>query len=101
MLAPRGNVVAGGEVLDDLDIRRETGAGKNTFEQVVAEQCGIRHSAGKRSLESVDFVDAFAGIGALADQILVHVGGGSGIRVNAAHTGKDALEQRTLPTDRQ
>jgi hypothetical protein len=101
VLAPRSDVVAGGKFLDHFDIRRQTGTSEDTFEQVVAEQCGIGNTAGERGLESVDFVNALAGVGAFADQILVNVRGGRGVRVDAVHAGKDALEQRTLPADRQ
>ena len=101
VMAPRGDVVACGELLDYLDVGREACAGKDAFEQIVAEQCRVRHPAGKRRFESVDFVDALARIGAFADQILVHVGCGGGIRVDAVHAGKDVLEQRAFTADRQ
>ena len=101
MVAPRGDVVAGGELLHHLDIGSETGAGKDAFEQIVAEQCRIGYAAGQRGLEGVDFVDALARVRAFADEILVHVGDGSGIRIDAVHAGKHALEQRTLTADRQ
>ncbi len=101
MVAPRGNVVAGGEFLDHLDIGRKTSACKDAFEQIVAEQCAIGHPAGKRGLEGIDFVDALAGVRAFTDQILVHVGRGGGIRVDAIHAGKDTLKEGTLATDRQ
>ena len=97
----RGDVVAGGKLLDDLDVGGETGARKDALEQIVAEQRGVRHAAGERGLEGVDVVDALAGIGAFAEQILVHVGDGGGVRVDAARAGEHALEQRTLAADRQ
>ena len=61
----------------------------------------VGHPAGKRCLEGIDLVDALAGIGAFTEQILVNVGHGRGIGVDAVHAGKDALEQRTLAADRQ
>jgi hypothetical protein len=39
--------------------------------------------------------------GTRAEQILVDVGHRRRIRIDAAHAGKHALEQRTLATDRQ
>ena len=101
VVAPRGDVVAGGEVLDDLDVGGETGAGEDALEQIVAEQGRVRHAVGERGLEGIDVVDALAGIGAFAEQILVNVGDGGGIRVDAVHAGEDALEQGTLAADRQ
>ena len=101
MVAQRVDVVAGGEFLDDLDIGGETGAGEDALEQIVAEQRRVRHPAGERGLEGIDVVDALAGVGAFAEQVLVHVGDGGGIGIDAVHAGKDALEQRTLAADRQ
>ena len=65
MVAQRADVVAGGKLLDDLDVRGEAGAGEHALEQVVAEQRRVRHAAGERGLEGVDVVDALAGVGAL------------------------------------
>ena len=101
MVAQGGDVVAGGKLLDDLDVGGETGAREDALEQIVAEQRRIRHTAGERGLEGIDVVDALAGIGAFAEQILVHVGDGGGIGIDAAHAGEDALEQRALAADRQ
>ncbi len=101
MVPPRIEVVAGGELLDHLDIGHETGAGKDALEQIVAEQGRVGHPVGKRCLEGIDLVDALAGIGAFAEQILVDIGRGRGIGVDAVHAGKDALEQGTLAADRQ
>ena len=95
-MAQRGDVVASGKFLDDLDVGGETGAGEDALEQIVAEQRRVRHPAGERRLEGVDVVDALAGIGAFAEQILIDVGNGRGVGIDAAHAGKDALEQRTF-----
>ena len=101
VVAQGGDVVAGGELLDHLDVGGETGAREHALEQIVAQQRRIRNTAGERGLKGVDLVDALAGIGAFAEHILVHVGHGGGIRVDAAHAGEDALEQRALAADRQ
>ena len=55
----------------------------------------------QRGLERIHVVDALAGIGAFAEQILIHVGHRRGIRIDAAHAGEDALEQRAFAADRQ
>ena len=101
VLTQGGDIVAGGEFLDDLDIGGQAGAGENALEQIVAEKRRVRHPPGERGLESVDVVDALAGIGALAEEVLVDVGDGGGIGIDAAHAGEDALEERTLAADRQ
>ena len=101
VMANRADVVAGREFLDDLDIGGEAGAREDAFEQIVAEQRRVRHPAGERGLERVDVVDALARIGAFAEQILIDVGDGRGVGIDAAHAGEDALEQRALPADRQ
>ena len=66
-MAERADVVASREFLDDFDVRSETGAREHAFEQVVAEQRRIRHPASQRGFESVDVVDALAGVGAFAE----------------------------------
>ena len=101
VVAQRGDVVAGGKLLDDLDIGGEAGAGEDALEQIVAEQRRVRHTAGERGLEGVDVVDALAGVGAFAEQVLIDVGDRRGIGIDAAHAGKDALEQRAFAADRQ
>ncbi len=74
---------------------------KIAFEEVVAEQRVLRHAAGERRLEGVDVVDALAGVGALAEQILVDVGDRRRVGIDAARRGEDALEERALAADRQ
>ena len=101
MVAQGADVVAGGEFLDDLDVGGEAGAGEDALEQIVAEQRRVRHAAGERGLEGIDVVDALAGIGAFAEQVLVDVGDRRGIGIDAAHAGEDALEQRAFAADRQ
>ena len=54
-------------------------------------------AATERGLECIDVVDALAGIGAFAEQILIDVGDGRGVRVDAAHAGEDLLIQRAFP----
>ena len=101
VMADRADVVAGREFLDDFDVRGEAGAREHAFEQIVAEQRRIRRPAGERGFESVDVVDAFAGIGAFAEQILIDVRDRRGVGIDSAQAGEDALEQRALPADRQ
>ena len=76
MVAERGDVVAGRIGFDDLDVRGKAGAGEHAFEQVVAEQGGVRNPVGEHGLEGIDRIDALAGIGTFAEQILIDVGDG-------------------------
>ena len=99
MLALGGDVVAGRELLDDLDVGREARAGEDAFEEIVAEQGVLRHAPGERRLEGIDVVDALAGVGALAEQVLVDVGDRRRIGVDAAGTGEDTLD-RAIPRGR-
>jgi len=101
VVAEGGDVVAGRELVYDLDIGGESGAGEDALEQIVTKERRVRHSAGESSLESVDVVDALAGIGAFAEQILVHVRDGGGVGVDTTHAGEDALEERALAADGQ
>ena len=55
----------------------------------------------ERRLEGVDVVDALAGVGAFAEQVLVDVGDGRGVGIDAAGPENDALEERALAPDRQ
>ncbi len=101
MLALGGDVVAGGKLLDHLDIGGEAGAGEDAFEQIVAEQRVLRHAAGERRLEGIDVVDALAGVGALAEQVLVDVGDRRRVGIDAAGAGEDPLIERSFAPDRQ
>jgi hypothetical protein len=101
MLARDRDVVAGGEFLDDLDVRDEARAREDAFEQVVAEQRVLGHAAGERRLEGIDVVDALAGIGPLVEQVLVDVGDRARIGIDPAMAREYALEQRALDAHRQ
>ena len=59
------------------------------------------HAAGERGLEGIDVVDALAGVGAFAEEVLIDVRHGGGVGIDAARAGEDALEERALAADRQ
>ena len=101
MLACRGDVVAGGKLLDHLDVGGQARAGEDAFEEIVAQHRVVGHAAAQRGLEGVDVVDALAGVGALAEQVLVDVRHRRRIGIDAAAAGEDALEQRAFHADRQ
>ena len=74
------------EFLDDLDVGGEAGAGVGSLEQVVTEQGGAGRAATQRGLERVDLVYALAGVGSLAEHILIHIRNGGGVGIDAAGT---------------
>ena len=101
MIARCGDVVARRKFFDDFDIGDESGACECSFEQIVTEQRPLRYAIRQRRLERIDVVDALAGIRAFAEQILIDVGDGGVVRIDARHAGEDALEDRAFATDRQ
>ena len=94
MLAGGGHEVVGRELVEQLDVGDQAGPGEDALEQVVAEQRVLGHAVGQRRLERVDVVDPLAGEAALAEQVLVDVGDGDGVRVDAGRAGEDPLEDR-------
>jgi hypothetical protein len=69
MLAFAGDIVAGGEIIDEFDVRDEARAGEGPLEQVMAEQRILRDPPVERRFEGIDVVDAFAGVGAYDSSI--------------------------------
>ncbi|MCY1219812.1 hypothetical protein D9M72_318020 [compost metagenome] len=101
MLAPGRHVVARGKLFDHLDVGGQPGTGEHSFEQVMAEQRVLRDPAAERRFKGIDIIDALARIGALAKEILVDVGGGRRVGIDAARPGEDPLVERTLAANRQ
>ena len=101
MLAIGRDIVSGRKLLDELDIGGEPGAREGAFEEIVAEQRVLGDASVERALEGVDVVDALAGIGAFAEQVLVDVGDGRRIGIDAAGAGEDALIERSVPAGRE
>jgi hypothetical protein len=93
MLAPRVGVVAGGEVVEQLDVRHQAAAGVVALDEVVAEDAVVGKGMAGGGLEGVHLVDALAGEGAAAEQVLVNVGDRRGIGVDARRRRQDAGEQ--------
>ena len=96
MLARRGDVVARRKLLDDLDVGDESGPREDPLEEVVTEQGVLGDPAGERRFEHVDVVDALAGVRAFPEQILIHVGDGERVRVQAAGAREHPLEERAF-----
>src|SRR5271165_2591356 len=101
MLTRRGNVIARGKFLDDLDIRRKAGAREDAFEQIVAQERSVFHPTIECRLEGVNVVDPLTGIRALAEQVLVYIGYRSGVGIESGSARDNALIKRSLGADRQ
>ena len=101
MVAQRGDVVARRIGFDDLDVGGEAGAGEHPLEQIVAEQGRVRNPVGENGLEGIDRVDALAGIGTLAEEVLIDVGDGGGIGIDSVGARECALIGRAFVADRK
>src|SRR5580692_1791983 len=73
-------------VVDHFDIRYQAGARVGSLDHVMAEQSIRGEAVLQGRLERGDFVDAFAGIGPFAEQVLINVGDGSSIDVESCVT---------------
>ena len=93
VVAQGGDIVAGGKLLNHLDVRSKTCARKHSLEQIVAKDHGIGHPAGERRLKGIEVVYALAGVGAFSEEILVNVGDSGSVGVDAARTREHALEK--------
>jgi hypothetical protein len=100
MLALGSNVVSIRKLLDDLDVGREARAGKNTLEEIVAEESIVRYAPGERRLEGIDVIDAFTSVGTLAEQVLIDVRDRRRIRIYAGGTRRDPLIGGPLASER-
>src|SRR5688572_3287835 len=70
-------------LLVQLDIAQQPGARITAFQQVVAENAVLRKASLERALERIDVIDALADERAFAEEILVRVGNGARVRVDA------------------
>ena len=84
VLPRRSNAVAFGIFLDDLDIRDQGRTGEDAFKEIMAQHRVFRNLARQRGFKAVDVIDALAGKGAFAEQVLIHIRYGKHVRVNAA-----------------
>ncbi len=82
VLAGGGDLVVRGELLEELDVGHQPGARERALEQIVAQQRVLGDPPGERGLERIDVVDAFSGVRAFTEEILVHVRHGSRVRVD-------------------
>src|SRR6516162_7571615 len=94
MLAPVVGAVVRGIVVDQLDVAHQSSARIRALDQVVAEQCIPREAMLQHPVQGVDLVDAFASEDAFAVEVLINVGDGSRVNVEAGLPGIDAGESR-------
>ena len=85
----------------DFHIRHQCGAREDAFKKIVAQHGVFRNPASQSGFERINVIDAFSRERTFAKQILVHVGNGKDIGVNAACGGEKALKERTVVTNRQ
>ena len=83
MLARGVREVAGRVVVHEVDVGAQTRARVEALEQIVAEERVLGDAARERRFERVDVVDALADVAALAKEILIDVGHGGRVRVDA------------------
>ncbi len=101
VLAGRRHEVVRGELVEELDVRHETGPGEDALEQVVAQQRVLGYPVRHRRGEGVEIVDSLAGVAPLVEQILVDIRHGRRVRVDAGRAGVDLLVEGSFTLDRE
>ena len=101
MLTRQFDIVARGKFLHQFDIRNQGRTGIDPFQQVMAEDGVFRDPLFKGALEEIDIIDALADEGAFLEQVLIDIGHGEGIGIEAVGTGEGPLEERTFRPHRQ
>jgi hypothetical protein len=76
-----------GIVIDDFDVGDEAGASVGAFDEVVREEGVSREAAVENFVQNADLVDALAGEDAFTEEVLVDVGDGAGVDVEAGFAG--------------
>ena len=88
-------------VLDHDNVGSQSGPRIGTLNEIMTEEGIPRKTAGKNARHRVHFVNPFTGECAFAEQILVNVGDGAGIRVKptlASENGCQSRARRALHT---
>ena len=87
MTAVHIRAVARRVLLIELHIAQQTGPGVTPFQQIVAENPVFGQPPGQGPFECVHFIDALADERAFAEQVLVYIGNGARIRIDAGLAG--------------
>jgi hypothetical protein len=101
MLSGRGNIVTRWEFLHDLDIRDQSRPGKNSLQEIVAQDRVLGNTPMEGGFKHVHIVDTFSAIGSFSEEILIHVGNHERVRIHPTWPGEDALKKRTCTARRQ
>ncbi len=72
-----------GVVLEYDDVGDQPGPSVDAFEQVVTQDSVLRYAPAQRPLEGGDFVDPLARVDPLTEQVLIEIGDGMGVEVQA------------------
>ena len=96
VLARRRDQVVRRELVEQLHVGHQAGAGEHTLEQVVAQERVLGHPVRHRGPEGVDVVDPLAREAPLAEQVLVHVRDSGRVGVDAGRARVASLVDRGI-----
>src|SRR5512135_1276531 len=91
VLASRGSGIVQWKLIEELDIGDESCPREDPFKEVVTQQDILRHPPGKGCFKCINVVDPFTDVRAFTEKVLVNIGDGRCVRVNAARAREDAL----------
>jgi hypothetical protein len=92
MLSGRGNIITRRKFLHDLDIRDQPRPGKNSLQEIVAQDRILGNTPLEGGFEHVHIVDSFSAVGTFSEEILIHVGNDKRVRIYPTWPGEDTLK---------
>src|SRR4029434_4725110 len=101
VLGSRGGRIVRRKLIEELDIGDKSCPREDPFKEVVTQQDILRHPPGEGCLKCIYVVDPFTDVRTLTEKVLVNVGDGRCVGVNAARAREDALKKRALAIGRQ
>ena len=81
------------KLIEELDIGDESCPREDAFKEVMTQQDILRNPPGEGCLKRIYVVDPFADVRTLTEKVLVNVGDGRCVRVNATGAREDFLKQ--------
>ncbi len=96
VLAPRERQISRRVLVEYRDVGGQPGAREAPFDQVVREEPVLGEASSRRALECGHVVDPLSGEAPLVIEILVHVGNGGGVRIDAGVPGVYDGETRSV-----
>src|SRR5207247_10437963 len=97
VLARGGDLVGRRELLEELDVRDERGPGKESLEEIMAQERVLGRPAREGGLERIHVVDALSHVRALAEPILIDIGDRVRVRIHPGRSRENALEAGAIP----